>query len=229
MRTVTALEWPASSTTATPHLAGAVGHPLGAVERPAVDQPAQRAVAARGGERHGLARAQLDAGRRPADRRCAGCPRPRRRRPQGAHAQRQLAGRGDAHDVGRRRGLASCPRPGRRPNALNRMGSAAMPAELARPRRAVGMADPDHHRPVGAVARGPGIAEAGRRAGLVGDPPLAQRYRQGGEAFGQRRVGQHVADIPGRRRRRSGAPVRGRGRSRRTCGGAKLPPLARPA
>ena len=43
-----------------------------------------------------------------------------------------------------------------------------------------------------------------------------------GEAVGQRRVGQHVGDIPGGRRRRSGAPARGRGRSRRTCGGAKL-------
>ena len=35
-----------------------------------------------------------------------------------------------------------------------------MAAELAGPRRAVGMADPHHHRPVGGVAGSPGIAEA---------------------------------------------------------------------
>ncbi len=59
------------------------------------------------------------------------------------------------------------------------------------------MADPDHDRPVGAVARGPGVAEARRCAGLEGDPPIAQCHRQRCEAFGQRRVGQHVGDIPG--------------------------------
>ena len=59
------------------------------------------------------------------------------------------------------------------------------------------MADPDHDRPVGAVARGPSVAIAGGCSGLESDATITQCNGKGGEAFRQGRVGQHVADIPG--------------------------------
>ncbi len=71
-----------------------VGNPARAVDRPAVDQPAQLALAAARGERHRLARRQLDAGIgwRVGDAQAAGLAG----RAERAQAHRQVAPRGDA-------------------------------------------------------------------------------------------------------------------------------------
>ena len=141
-----------------------------------------------------------------------------------AQGRRKVLGLSDADDIGGRPGERRAVRAdGAKQLEQHRRRNPQ--AHEPRHRGCVRPANPNRDRIVSVEARRPGVAEAGRGAGLEGDAPLAQADRQRGEAFGQRRVGQDVGDVPGggRPERRTGA-LAGRGALWR----GELPPLASP-